>query len=277
MAEENLVPWTAKTLEWEGGDKYTNLPTDRGGPTKYGVTMPALAKSRGVPSVEVNDIVHLEEGEAKDIFQADYWSYLKGDDLPGGVDWCVATIGVLSGPPRAAKMLQEVVRTTPDGRIGKDTLTAVRAMRPMDVLLKLQAKYLEFLVRIPGEANDAGWMRRWTECLEIAEAHIDHRPMATEVAQSKIIRTAGVTALPSLGGLAWAWDKVGPQVVAWAQNQMADPVALERLQTGFSIVAARQNVLVTVVVVLGGFLVIETLGLAYIVWRRIKLWKKGEI
>ena len=50
---------------------------------------------------------------------------MKGDDLPSGLDLCVFDFGVNAGPGRAAKYLQTMIGTTPDGGIGPMTLKAV--------------------------------------------------------------------------------------------------------------------------------------------------------
>ena len=275
---ENREPWIAKTLEWEGGGVYTNRPDDRGGPTKYGIVMSTLAKWRGVKAVTEEDIVQLGEDESKDIYRADYWGYLSADKLPGGVDWIVATIAVLSGQGRAARMLQEVVGLKGrqiDGMVGDKTVAAVRAMRPMDVLLKLQSAYLKFLVRIPGESNDAGWMDRWTECLTIAEAHIDARPMQSEAAGSRIIVTNGVSAGAKTIGLGVLIEQYGPQVVAWLKTQAEDPNTLERLQSGVQYAGGHS---IPILVIGVGLLLLVTGGNdIFTVWNRIKMWRRGQV
>lgn len=275
MALEQREPWIAKTLEWEGGAKYTNRKEDRGGPTRWGVTMPALAKWRHVDKVAPEDIAQLKQDEAEQIFRADYWGAVNGDKLPPGIDWCVATIAVLSGPVKAAKLLQDVVGAKIDGYVGERTLSAVRAMRPMDVLLKLQGRYLEFLVRIPGEANDAGWMDRWTECLAIAEVRIDHSPTASLVNGSRTIKAGGAAALIGSSGIWAAVSQYGGPMVEWARDRLSDPAALDKLQDAAAYAGANVSP-PAIILMLSGALAITTAGCCYAIWRRFHMEREGR-
>lgn len=58
------------------GDRFTDHPADRGGPTKYGITQATLqrARRRADPRAIVNsaDVEALTEGEARAIYQRDF-------------------------------------------------------------------------------------------------------------------------------------------------------------------------------------------------------------
>lgn len=109
----------------EGG--YVNAATDRGGPTKYGITHTTLAAYRGVKSVTAAQVKALTLAEAESIYRQQYWIQSGGDVLPVGLDYAAFDFGVNSGPVRAIKTLQQVVKVTVDGKIGPQTLAAVRA------------------------------------------------------------------------------------------------------------------------------------------------------
>ncbi|MDW9547738.1 secretion activator protein [Sinorhizobium meliloti] len=108
----------------EGG--YSNRKSDRGGPTKYGVTHTTLAAHRGVPSVTADQVMALTKLEAEDIYRRSYWSQSGGDILPPGLDYAVFDFGVNSGPARAVKTLQQVLGVREDGHVGEQTLAAAR-------------------------------------------------------------------------------------------------------------------------------------------------------
>lgn len=108
----------------EGG--YSNVKTDRGGPTKYGVTHTTLAAHRGVKSVTADQVRSMSREEAEDIYRRSYWSQSGGDSLPPGLDYAVFDFGVNSGPARAVKTLQNVLGIREDGHVGEQTLAAVR-------------------------------------------------------------------------------------------------------------------------------------------------------
>ena len=109
----------------EGG--YVNAATDRGGPTKYGITHTTLAAYRGVKSVTAAQVKALTLAEAESIYRQQYWIQSGGDVLPVGLDYAAFDFGVNSGPARAVKTLQQVLRVAADGKIGPKTLAAVRA------------------------------------------------------------------------------------------------------------------------------------------------------
>jgi lysozyme family protein len=107
----------------EGG--YSNVETDSGGPTKYGITHKTLAAHRGVKSVTAATVKALKIDEAEEIYRRAYWAQAGGDVLPAGLDYAVFDFGVNSGPPKAVKTLQKVLGTTPDGWVGTETLRLI--------------------------------------------------------------------------------------------------------------------------------------------------------
>lgn len=109
----------------EGG--YSNVKTDSGGPTKYGITHKTLAAHRGVGSVTAEQVKALNLSEAEEIYRKGYWTQSGGDLLPVGLDYAAFDFGVNSGPARAVKVLQSVVGVPEDGNAGPQTAAAVKA------------------------------------------------------------------------------------------------------------------------------------------------------
>lgn len=108
----------------EGG--YSNVKTDSGGPTKYGVTHKTLAAHRGVASVSADQVKALTLKEAEEIYRKGYWTQSGGDILPVGLDYAAFDFGVNSGPAKAVKTLQTLVGVPADGSAGPVTLAAVQ-------------------------------------------------------------------------------------------------------------------------------------------------------
>jgi lysozyme family protein len=124
------------------GASYTNHPNDRGGPTKYGITLATLRAWRGQPALAAAEVQALTEAEARRIY---YDRYVIRPGFAGvysisplvGIE--VIDSGVNAGPYRAAIWLQlglnafnRSFRTPPDypellvdGRIGRMTLDAM--------------------------------------------------------------------------------------------------------------------------------------------------------
>lgn len=105
-------------LHHEGG--YVNHPKDPGGETNLGVTKRVYEEWGGT-----KDMKDLTVDDVAPIYKKNYWNKLKGDELPAGLDLCVFDFGVNAGPGRAAKYLQSMIGSTPDGGIGPMTLQAL--------------------------------------------------------------------------------------------------------------------------------------------------------
>jgi len=126
----------ARLFESEGG--YVDDPADRGGPTKYGITLPTLAEQRGRPVTKA-DLIALTCDEAAVVYRDLYWAKIQGDDLPSGVDYAVFDAAVHSGPRQAARWLQDALggsphcagfqRSAASDAVGKAALTACAVMR----------------------------------------------------------------------------------------------------------------------------------------------------
>ena len=156
----------------EGG--YSNRKTDAGGPTKYGITHKTLAAHLGKPSVSAERVQAMTLAEAETIYRKSYWAQSGGDVLPKGLDYAAFDFGVNSGPSRAVKKLQEVLKAAGvytgkiDGWIGEGTLRGV-ADYPNGVeqlIADYCAARMRFLRGIKGptgwSANGRGWTIRVT-------------------------------------------------------------------------------------------------------------------
>lgn len=135
VARDTFYNVMKPVLEHEGG--FTTDPDDAGNwssgkvrqgkilGTKYGVTGKTLAGYRG-RAVTQDDVAALTIDEAIEIFRSQYWTPIKGDDLPRGLDYAMLDFAINSGPAKAASTHQKVVGVTPDGIIGAKTLDAIR-------------------------------------------------------------------------------------------------------------------------------------------------------
>lgn len=166
MARETLPTALALMFGHEGG--YVDAKTDRGGPTKYGITHKTLAAHRGVPTVTAAQVKALTLKEAEEIYRRSYWTQSGGDLLPAGLDYAAFDFGVNSGPARAVKSLQKVVGVAQDGIVGGQTLAAVdRYPGGVQALIKAYCdERMRFLRSLGGaqgfSANGRGWTRRVT-------------------------------------------------------------------------------------------------------------------
>ena len=180
------------------GSEYTDRPNDRGGPTKYGITLATLSAWRGHP-VTPEDVRDLTEGEARAIYRERYIDGPRFREIRDPLlrEW-VIDMGVNHGTTRASEWLQEAIGgVTVDGRVGAFTLGALAQRDPVAVLLRMVARRVEFYGEILSRnyrdrragrttrdesENALGWLRRGVAPLRELAAGMDERPMEVRTA-----------------------------------------------------------------------------------------------
>lgn len=179
---------SAFTFRYEGG--YVDHPNDPGGCTNRGITIGTLRDWRGDQSLTCADVKALTEEEAAEIYAENYWAPVWGDKLPIGVNCQTYDWGVNSGPSRSVKALQQIVGSTADGIMGKNTLAAVEAYVAASgvegLLHKLHAKrqsFYEGLSTWPSFGK--GWTARNDACLELSLQLAAEDAAATDVTETE--------------------------------------------------------------------------------------------
>lgn len=153
--------------------KITQIPNDRGGLTRYGLTKkwhPELVAS-GFFSTMLRDpaLVLAEQTYARE-YALPLWI----DRIaPQGVATALLSFAVNDGCPQALKLLQASAGVTVDGCMGPATLAAVNAADPKALLDALVAQQCAFYSRIvAGDPTQDkflnGWLRRADSLLEVA-------------------------------------------------------------------------------------------------------------
>ena len=166
MAADNWQKCLETILHHEGG--YVNHPKDPGGETNLGVTKRVYEDWGGT-----KDMKDLTVEDVAPIYKKNYWDRVKGDHLPAGLDLCVFDFGVNAGTGRAAKYLQKMIGTTPDGGIGPATLQKLKEYvddQGVEHTIKLyqmgRQKYYESLSTF--STFGRGWTRRVEETTALA-------------------------------------------------------------------------------------------------------------
>lgn len=147
----------------EGG--YIDHPDDRGGATKWGITIDTLSTVRNITATK-EDVRDLSKPEAHAIYLQQYVIEPGFIDLPRDLQPVMVDAGVLHGPARAIRMLQEATGETIDGILGPLSKTAARnADRPtlVNAVSVLRLKFVANLVSKKPE--QAAFLRGWTNRL----------------------------------------------------------------------------------------------------------------
>ncbi|HEY6896248.1 MAG TPA: glycosyl hydrolase 108 family protein [Rhodocyclaceae bacterium] len=104
-------------LRREGG--YSNLPADKGGPTKFGITQATL--SRFLERVaSVDDVKNLDIETARDIYELRYYHQPRIDKLPEAIQPFVFDCAVNHGPRKAIQFVQTVCNEAKLGPLATD-------------------------------------------------------------------------------------------------------------------------------------------------------------
>ena len=160
-------------LRREGG--YVDHPADRGGPTKYGITLRTLSRWRGSRAIP-EDVRALTKGQARRIYRHLYIEKPGFDRIDDSrLRTLVVDCGVHHGVSKAARWLQRAVGVKADGRVGPVTLGAVNAAPPKAVRCRLLAsRSISFGAIITADPSQAafarGWMRRLAKFIREEEA-----------------------------------------------------------------------------------------------------------
>lgn len=151
-------------LKAEGWDTYTNRLNDRGGPTKWGITLKAWEAYVGHSCTE-DDIKTITQTQARVFYEEEYVRAPRFNLLPEPICSMVVDCGVNHGPRAASKWVQRAVGARQDGHIGPNTIAAVEATNPLTTYLRICAFRMKLYGRIvtkdPTQAENAwGWNNR---------------------------------------------------------------------------------------------------------------------
>lgn len=143
-----MVPELIERIIRREGSLYTDRKSDRGGPTKFGITIPTLSRFLGYEATAA-DIQRLDVGTARAV----YWQlFVRGPGfdvitfeplLEQLVDY-----GVHSGTGASTRALQRILGVKVDGVFGSKTKQALSERDPGDVAARLWDARLVFMAKI---------------------------------------------------------------------------------------------------------------------------------
>lgn len=180
MTEDEQI---TEILRREGWDKYTDRPSDRGGPTKWGITLKRWSEYIRAPATPAM-IQAITEKQAREFYRTEY---IDGPGFGKIKDTMlrelVVDIGVNSGTETAAKWLQACAGVKVDGAIGPISIAAVNSQSPLALFARMSAARVRLYGRLTSNdpelkkvkaagwntlqaENTAGWCNRAAEFLE---------------------------------------------------------------------------------------------------------------
>ena len=164
--EQNFDKCMEMLLVHEGG--YVNHPSDPGGMTNLSVTKKTYDHCHGT-DIDKEGMRNLTVQDVMPIYRTNYWERCRCQDLPPGVDWAVFDWAVNSGPGRSVKALQRAVGAFEDGIIGAQTLMAVTASQPHEIINRIAVHRDSYYRELKHfDTFGRGWIRRNDETREQA-------------------------------------------------------------------------------------------------------------
>lgn len=144
------------------GSTFTDHPSDRGGATKYGITLGTMREERG-PMVMPVDVMTLTENDARDIYQRRYIRRPGFDMVSDSrLRALLIDFGVNSGPKRAIVALQRAVGADPDGVIGAETMQKLDEADSEQVYKDvLRARLLLYANIVISDQSQLVFLRGW--------------------------------------------------------------------------------------------------------------------
>jgi len=149
----NFTEALQHVLKHEGG--YSNLKSDPGGETNYGITV-AVARENGY----LGDMRTIPMGVVESIYKRKYWDKVRADEMPESVRFALFDYAVNSGPGAAIRALQRVLGVADDGVLGPMTLAAAQAQSE-GLGARLNGYRLKFMTELKTwDHFGKGWSRR---------------------------------------------------------------------------------------------------------------------
>ncbi len=162
-------------IKREGG--YVDHPADRGGPTKYGITLKTYRRLD--PDATEVELKALDVESAIEIYEQLYIRPygLTSTFIPyKRIQEFLIDYAVHSGPKHAVKALQKLIGTTPDGVVGPRTSAKLRdyvaQYGETTTLVRLVKERVLYLGRVIAKRSAnavfaAGWMNRVMEFCDV--------------------------------------------------------------------------------------------------------------
>lgn len=132
MTEYEII---TDVMKREGWDTFTNHPADRGGPTKWGITLASWSAFIGRPATAA-DVQAISELRARDYYRVVHVLRPKFDQVNDlHLRELLIDAGVNHGPRHPTKWVQWAAEVEQDGVLGPVSLQAINQAAPLELFL----------------------------------------------------------------------------------------------------------------------------------------------
>lgn len=162
-------------LEREGG--FVNDPDDRGGATKFGVTIGTLREHGidvdGDGNIDIDDVEEMPLEVAKEVYRRHYWEPLQMDLVPAHLRDLLFDMAINHGQSRAVMIMQSAVCVqgpdiAVDGIIGPQTLKHIKKLSIKEVVYERLYFYSMIIGNDPSQMKfRKGWYNRALDFLRV--------------------------------------------------------------------------------------------------------------
>ncbi len=146
------------------GRVFTNKPNDKGGPTKFGITIPFLTDYLGRQAT-IADIVALDDTLAKAVYKKMLWDALYCDKLLYSIACALFDTSADKTKHWTVAVAQMLVKVKADGIMGEETINALNSTDPeifiYNFIGALQHSYTEICLHSSSQLEFLdGWLKR---------------------------------------------------------------------------------------------------------------------
>ncbi len=148
--------------------------------TRYGVTEATLqdAKNLGLVSQSITKVKDLKDSDAEKILHVMYWNKIRGDEMPLDVAVALFDTAVNFSPQKAVRWLQKILKVKVDGRMGQDTIDAIRNCRGDLVGDLLSVRLQEHEAVAKKNVDKQEFLQGWRNRVNGLHYYIDYGPAA---------------------------------------------------------------------------------------------------
>lgn len=160
MGSDNFEYVKAFIRKWEG-KSFVNDPDDKGGATKWGVTLKTFQKAFG-KNKTAEDLKNITEEQWDTVCRKYYYDKMHADEIENK---SIALLCVQmcwgSGTQTAIKKIQNCLGCKADGVVGPITLGKLNAINSADTFRKLWSMRYVWLCNIASVGNNKKFLRGW--------------------------------------------------------------------------------------------------------------------